>query len=742
MALILLLMAASADEQIANYAGVLGGGGTAGVGVSVSVNQINGTTSATVGDETVGNEDKETNVTALGNGAGLKTDTNINKDTINNALIDDSTVAIGKHIERKEEGETRSGLIVDASSTRDMKSFLVTAGVAGNAGIAGTVNVNMIKGATNAGVANTTINSGSASKADAGNVFVNAGDYTNMSGFVGSLGVGIEGAGVGLASDTNTVERNVTAIVSGSNVNATNKFEIDAESMQGISSYSLGGGVAAIGGGVAGVVTVTELENETKAALQNSKVNAADITVNANHKGIVNAGNTGVGVGIIGAGVGLSVGVLKDNSETYAEVTSDNKVEDTITASGDVKIAATNTAVAKPVIYSTGAGGFAGVAGATSINNLNSKVVTNIKDVAISSTGESISGIAQNNFEVDASMGSFAGAAVGAGAGVTVNTIGSTVQTNVSNSDLEAAKDVILTAEEIRNIKQLSTNAAIGGVAAGVNIAITNVGQKVENTVDGDETVSNAADKIDEANNFYVDKNGKNYGSDLTSGANDALETAGIGSITLDVDAGDGSTKDEAGKIVPIISQISVNITNSDIDAGDNFNAEAKESGSIGMTLGGASGGAVAANAGVGILNVNRNVGVNITGGSIEAGTVDISTDVAEIDTDIVGNNEEDKYNVNLKVYQGSAGVIAANAAVGIVNTTGSSNIAINGVTITGKKVNIIAQDNSNTALQAVGVAAGAVALGALAAKANNDSDISIDIINSAVTANGSYCQW
>lgn len=729
---------ATSDEQIANYAGVLGGGGTAGVGVSVSVNQINGTTSATVGDETVGNEDKETNVTALGNGAGLKTDTNINKDTINNALIDDSTVAIGKHIERKEEGETRSGLIVDASSTRDMKSFLVTAGVAGNAGIAGTVNVNMIKGATNAGVANTTINSGSASKADAGNVFVNAGDYTNMSGFVGSLGVGIEGAGVGLASDTNTVERNVTAIVSGSNVNATNKFEIDAESMQGISSYSLGGGIAGMGAGVAGVVTVAELENTTKAALQNSKVNANTVIVNANHKGIVNAGNTGVGVGVVGAGIGLSVGVLKDNSETYAEVSGDNKAEDTITAAGNVKIAATNTAVAKPVIYSTGAGGFAGVAGATSINNLNSKVVTNIKDVAISSTGESISGIAQNNFEVDASMGSFAGAAVGAGAGVTVNTIGSTVQTNVSNSDLEAAKDVILTAEEIRNIKQLSTNAAIGGVAAGVNIAITNVGQKVENTVDDDETVSNAADKIDEANNFYVDKNGKNYGSDLTSGANDALETAGIGSITLDVDAGDGSTKDEAGKIVPIISQISVNITNSDIDAGDNFNAEAKESGSIGMTLGGASGGAVAANAGVGILNVNRNVGVNITGGSIEAGTVDISTDVAEIDTDIVGNNEEDKYNVNLKVYQGSAGVIAANAAVGIVNTTGSSNIAINGVTITGKKVNIIAQDNSNTALQAVGVAAGAVALGALAAEANNDSDISVDIIDSVVTANGS----
>lgn len=715
---------ATSDEQIANYAGSASVAGIgAGAGVSVAVNQIAGITSATVG----GDEEDETSVTAKSNDS-LTTDTNIDKTTINDDLIDNDTVNINSHIKRTKDGETRSGLIVDASSTRDMKSFLVTAGVAGNAGIAGTVNVNMIKGATNAGVANTTINSGSASKADAGNVFVNAGDYTNMSGFVGSLGVGIEGAGVGLASDTNTVERDVTAIVSGSNVNATNKFEIDAESMQGISSYSLGGGIAGMGAGVAGVVTVAELENTTKAALQNSKVNANTVIVNANHKGIVNAGNTGVGVGVVGAGIGLSVGVLKDNSETYAEVSGDNKAEDTITAAGNVKIAATNTAVAKPVIYSTGAGGFAGVAGATSINNLNSKVVTNIKDVAISSTGESISGTAQNNFEVDASMGSFAGAAVGAGAGVTVNTIGSTVQTNVSNSDLEAAKDVILTAEEIRNIKQLSTNAAIGGVAAGVNIAITNVGQKVENTVDGDETVSNAADKIDEANNFYVDKNGKNYGSDLTSGANDALETAGIGSITLDVDAGDGSTKDEAGKIVPIISQISVNITNSDIDAGGTVKANAAETDNIDMRLGGASAGIAAGNVGVGILNVNRNVGVNITGESADKTT--INADTINIGTDINGE-------AKLNVYQGTAGVVGANVVVAEVNTTGSSNIKLDDAKLTAKNVNVLAQDRAKTTLEALGLSvSGLAGFGALAANADNNSNVTVTVTDSEFNAN------
>lgn len=705
---------ATSDEQIANYAGVLGGGGTAGVGVSVSVNQINGTTSATVGDETVGNEDKETNVTALGNGAGLKTDTNINKDTINNALIDDSTVAIGKHIERKEEGETRSGLIVDASSTRDMRSFLVTGGVAANAGIAGTVNVNMIDGATYAQVVNTTVNGGTGSD-DAGNVFVNAGDYTNMSGFVGSLGVGIEGAGVGLASDTNTASRDVSAVVKDSNVNA-GTFEIDAESMQGVSSYSLGAGVAAIGGGVAGVVTVTELENETKAALQNSKVNAADITVNANHKGIVNTGNTGVGVGIIGAGVGLSVGVLKDNSETYAEVTSDNKAEDTITASGDVKIAATNTAEVNPVIYSLGAGAV-GVGGATSVNNLNSKVVTNISGVDIKSDA-SISGTANNNFIVDADMGSIGAGAVGVGVGVTVNTIDSTVQTNVSNSDLMADGDVTLTAEEERYIDQLAINAQAGSVAAGANIAITNVGQKVENVIDENgKIVSNAADKIDEANKVFInEKTGEDNSGDLLAGAGSALDTAEIdkGSVTPHVDAEYGGENKD--------SQITVNITGSDIEAGNNVTAKATETDNITMTLGSGSAGMAAVNAGVGILNVHRNVGVNITGAKITA------KNAVELASVINGSS-------NLDVYQGTAGILGVNAAYGGATSDGTSGVTISSGTIDGGSINILAEDAGRTDVDAIGITAGVVSAGAIVAEGTNESQTAVNVSNTKMNS-------
>lgn len=693
---------ATSDEQIANYAGSASVAGIgAGVGASVSVNQIAGTTSATVGDE--GENEAETSVTAKGNDS-LTTDTNIDKTTINDDLIDNDTVNINSHIKRTEDGETRSGLIVDASSTRDLKSFLINAGVGGvGAGVTGTVNVNMINGSTEAAIINTEVNS----SANKGNVFVNAGDYTNMSGFVGSAGVAGVGGGVGLGSDTNTVTRKVSATVQDAAVYAGD-FEVDADSMQGVSSFVVSAGVGGVGAGASGVVTVTKLNNTTKAALLNSTVNANTVNVNAAHTGIVNAGNVGVGASGLGGGLGISVGVLKDDSETTVTVgTEDSTATDdktTITASGDVNIAAENTATVNPTISATGVGAVAGVAGATSINNINSKVTTNINNAEINSTGGNISGTAKNNFNVDAYIGGNAAGAVGVGASVTVNTIDSTVQTNVNNSKFNAAKDVTLTAEEARDIYQLATNVALGGVAAGANIAVTTVGQAI--------TDEDVIAKIDEANAMYANSEGNDINS-MLKGADDALDTAGITDYTPTIGAETGA----AG------SAITVNITGSDIDAGGTVKANAAESGNINMTLGSGAAGAIAGNVGVGILNVHRNVGVNINGGSLNA------DNKVDIGTDITGS-------ANLEIYQGSVGVIGATVAVGEVNTTGSSDITIDGTKIAAKNVSIIAQDNAKTVLKALGVSGGGLAgIGALAADAANNSDISVNITGSTITS-------
>ena len=699
---------ATSDEQIANYAGQLAVGGIgAGVGVSVSVNQIAGTTSATVGGE----KEDATSVVAKGNDS-LTTDTVINvdinddeKSEIHNTLIDDETVAITKVIDRQ--NEERSGLIVDASSTRDLKSFLITAGVAGEgAGVTGTVNVNMIDGATSAGITNTNVNNVD----NAGNVFVNAGDYSNMSGFVGSAAVGGIGAGVGLASDTNTISREVNASVAKSDIKA-DTFELDADSAQGVSSLGVGAGVAGIGGGVAGVVTVTELNNTTKAMLNNSKVNANTVSIKANHTGIVNAGNVSLGGAGLGVGAGLAVGVLKDNSITEVTVKGNDAEEDTITASGDVTIAATNTAVVKPVISANGVGVFGGVAGATSINNLNSTVKTNIEDVGITSTGGSISGTAENEINVDTYMGSNAAGAGGVGAGVTVNTIDSTVQTNVNGSTLEAAKDVTLTAKETRNIKQLATNYAAGGAAAGANIAITNVGQAVKND---ENSNSKAVDKIADANKVYGENN--KDANKLLEGAESALKTAVIdsGKATPHVDAELGGGKD---------SQITVNITNSNIKADNNVTAKATETDNITMTLGNASVAAGAAvNAGVGILNVHRNVGVNITGAEI---TAEKAVELASV---INGSS-------NLDVYQGTVSILGVNAAYGGATSDGTSGVTISSGKINGGSINILAEDAGRTDVDAIGIGAGVVSAGAIVAEGTNESQTAVNVSNTTMNS-------
>lgn len=731
---------ATSDEQIANYAGqaaVAGQG--AGVGVSVAVNQIAGTTSATVGDE--GENEAETSVTAKGNSSldtntfirgyeyGYDSENEKENSQINNALISQDTVSMNTTINR--ESENRSGLIVDASSTRDMKSFLLTVGVGGmGAGVTGTVNVNMIKGATNAEVANTIVNGGSASTAGADNVFVNAGDYTNMSGFVGSGGVGGIGAGVGLGSDTNTFSRNVEAVVENSDIKA-NTFEVDADSQQGISSFAVGAGIAGVGGGVAGIVTVTELENATKAALLNSYVNANTVNINANHTGVVNAGNVSAGIGGVGAGVGLSVGVLKDNSSTEVTVGDDEEAKTqgrtNITAANDVNIAAENTAVVKPMISATGGAGVgAAVAGATSVNNLNSVVKTNINNAYITSNNGNISGTANNTFNVKAYSGGNAvgGAGIGVGANVTVNTIDSSVQTNVNDSTLNAKTgNVTLTTDEDRNIEQLATNIAAGGIAAGANIAITSVREAIGN--EDSEKISNksdnykeandaAADKIKEANNAY----GANDTKTLLGDSAGALGTAVIDDIKLSVGAGYGGLEDENGNK---ISQITVNITNSDISAAGSVTADAAENDNISMTLGSGAAGAAAVNAGVGILNVHRNVGVNITCGGISANKIDIGTDITG--------------SANLEVYQGTAGAIGVNAAVGEASTTGSSKIDIDDVTFAGNDIDITAGDHGNVNVNTLGITVGAVSVGAIVAGAENSGNTEIEITSSEAAA-------
>lgn len=690
---------AQSDEQISNYAGTLSGGGTAAVGVSTSVNQISGTTGAFIGDE--GESTVKTSVAAKGNGSGIKTDSTVKDDQIHDTLIDKDTIAMGSQIERT--AAVQKGIVVDASSTRDLKSFLVNASGGMYAGVAATVNVNLIEGATDAKISNAILNGGIAGSGSRADVSVRAGDYTNSAGFVGSLGIGVEGAGIGAGSDTNTVSRDVTAQVADSDIKAQ-ALKVAAEGKQGISSFTVGMGAAGVGAGVAGVVTVSKMDNTTKAVLTGATADVTTLDVEANHLARTNAGNISTGGAGVGAGIGLSVGVLQDDSVTEAEVSGS-----TVNSSGNQSITATNKTVANPAIAATGvAGAGAGVAGAVSVNNINSKVKTNITNAALTAANGSIAVAAKNTVAIDAYTGGIAAGAVGVGASVTVNTIDSTVQSNVTNSNLTAQKDITVTAEEFRDISQLATNAAAGGAAVGGNILITNVGKALN---DADENEQAAREQIEAANAAYGDTDMLSFARDLG-----ALEKGSIeaDANTVSVGAGFGGGRD---------SQISVNIKDGSMTAQGNLAATAKETGDITMTGGSGAVGSAAVNAGVGILNVHRDLAVKIEDAMLTGAEIKVGSDINGA--------------TQLNMYQGSGGILGVNAAYGRVSTEGGSDVKISGSSLTATKndVAVTANDSSSTSIEAVGISGGAVALGVIVAQAENTSNIGITVDKSSLKA-------
>ncbi len=547
--------------------------------------------------------------------------------------------------------------------------------------MAPTVNVNTLGGNTTAKVTNAALTGR--------DVTVTAADYANSSGFVSTVGVAGQGAGIGLGSDTNTISRTVEA----SDVTAK-ELAVDADSRQGVSSYTIGAAVGGQGAGVADVVAVTKLDNATKAAIVDSTVQADAVAVKANHKGIVNAGGFSVGGAGIGTGVGASVDIVKDESTTEATI-GQTKDKTEVVADKYITVTAANETVTKLWLVANGIGiAGTGVGGTISVNNMNSTVKVNVINAKLTAEKQGIDVNAENTFTMDSYLGSNAAGAGGIGASVSVNTIDSTVQTNVTGSTLTAGGDIDLNAVETRNIEQLATNAQVGISALGANIAITTVGKKVEDT--------DALASIETANGAYGAENLLADG--VVSGA---MQKSGSSADTAkpSIDAESGGKG----------SQITVNVDSSTIQAGKNVGADATEKGDIQMTLGGGSLGAVAVNAGVGKLDVNRNVAVNLSGRTALSGEkIALGTDVTSKAT--------------MNVYQGSAGLLGVNAALGEAKTGGNSVITIGNTTLSGQDIEVLAQDNSQTEANTLGITAGLVAAGVIEAEATNQSHTKVDI--------------
>ena len=711
---------ATSDEQIANYAGsasVAVSG--AAVGLSVSYNELTGSTTATIDGDA-------TSISASGNGEELAVKDVVSDSAILDNFVDEETFEAQDTLGNDRIENKYNGVVVSASSTHAIKSFLVNGGVAGEgAAVTGTVNVNMINGSTKAAVNGADINK---NIVNAGDVNVIAHDYTNSAGLVGSASVAGIGAGVGLGSDTNTVSREVTAEVVGktdSDGNAASvinagAFNVEADAQQGISSLTIGLGAAGIAG-VSNATSVTLLDGKTTAKVAGVNITADSVDVLAKHGSRLNTLGAVLGAGGA-AGVGIGVSVLNENSETAAEITNSNiTINDGTQENGDVNINADNDTKVNYQLYSTG-GGLAGVAGAIGVSNVNSKVNTTVTGTAIGSetTGQAndINIGAENNINFTNNSGSAAGGGVGVGVGVAVNTIDSQVNTSVDYSELNAVKDINVTAKENRTVNQMAVNAGVGAVSGGANVMITNIGSAIESTY-GSGLQTDDDGNVVEDSSVNVDS--------ILKEANDAVEGNKLqDGYTMGVDV-NAVAEIKAGKGTNNASKIEVDINSTELNAGNKVTAEAVADTNVSMDAIQAGGGAFANVSGtVGILDVNRNSIINISDTIIAAKDLAVNT--------------SQKGNSGLDIYQGSVGGTASiGAAYGSATSNGVNNISVAGsdFDVTGN-IDINANDESRTEVNAIGVtlsAGGAASI--VVAQGTNDSSTTVNISDTDITADG-----
>ncbi|OYW21844.1 MAG: hypothetical protein B7Z52_00345, partial [Burkholderiales bacterium 12-64-5] len=150
---------------------------------------------------------------------------------------------------------------IRADSEFEQEVYAATAAAAGGAGIAGTINVVLAKGTTDAQIGTgVQINSDTAfGGTDAQDVYIDADDRIAVDNAVGGLGVGLGGVGVGAAVDVVLVRSGASATVAtGAQITADGDISVTADSVRDVESTT----VAAAGGlsaGIAGAVSVISI---------------------------------------------------------------------------------------------------------------------------------------------------------------------------------------------------------------------------------------------------------------------------------------------------------------------------------------------------------------------------------------------------------------------------------------------------------------------------------------------------
>ena len=723
-----LAVIAKSKDTLQNFAGAFGvaAGGQAGVGMGVAYNEISGTTESVVKNNA--------ELTAAGNDAGV---------AVNERNKDNDNVVSDKK---------RTGVIIAADAEHKLTNVAISGGVAVSAdvgvGVAGTVTVNRILGATNATATDSSINATltDRSKAD---VYVAANDATKSESHVGSLGVGggaDGGAGFGLASDTGVVSRNVTAMIDGGSAKKlVNGNSIDVAALNKAKMSTNSYGIAAAGGAYgagagAGTVSVAKLDAETTAAVKNIQGTNNGLAITADHVNDITLRSAAAAASgaLVSAAGGAGIGVVDDDSKTVAELSGSKVTAET----GDITVNAANKTDVKTAVFGVAASMVAGGLN-VAVNNLDNTVSTLVKDNSNLQAQGTFAAKADNRVKTSFVNGADAVGAAGVAVGVGVNTIDTGVITEISGSKITAGAIDVAATEKL-DVKQVVENAALGGHGYSANVSVTTIGAA-------------AADQYGDTETTDSDKKATFNTNDILNKANAAIEGQGIvgtvtnkdgksssnaAGMTFDkytdsngqkLSAGPGTT---ASKGSSKAAGVQAKVSNSTLQATGDTKVNAKRTVDAKLisaqVAAGIAGNGIAAS--VAVLDVERKTGVNINNNSKLSGK-NVTLGSAQDGTS------------KIDAYQVAAGAAFAGSAAYAQNSLhGANAITINSSTVqaTGDAssrgtLTVKAEDTSSAAVRTIGATAGAVAGGVLVTNATNNSDNTVTIGGSKLIAGKEY---
>ena len=722
-----LAVIAKSKDTLQNFAGAFGvaAGGQAGVGMGVAYNEISGTTESVV---------KNAELTAAGNDAGVAVNER-NKD--NDNVVSDNT---------------RKGVIIAADAEHKLTNVAVSAGVAVSAdvgvGVAGTVTVNRILGATNAKVTDSSINAAltDRSKAD---VYVAANDATKSESHVGSLGVGggaDGGAGFGLASDTGVVSRNVTAMIDGGSAKKLvngNKIDVSALNKAKMSTNSYGiaaaGGAYGAGAG-AGTVSVAKLDAETTAAVKNIQGTNNGLAITADHVNDITLRSAAAAASgaLVSAAGGAGIGVVDDDSKTVAELSGSSIKAET----GDITVNAANKTDVTTAVFGVAASMVAGGLN-VAVNNLDNTVSTLVKDNSNLQAQGTFAAKADNIVKTSFVNGADAVGAAGVAVGVGVNTIDTGVITEISGSKITAGTIDVAATEKL-DVKQVVENAALGGHGYSANVSVTTISAA-------------AADQYGDTETTDSDKKATFNTNDILNKANAAIEGQGtVGTVTnkdgksssnaagmtFDKYTGNDGQKlnaapgTNASKGSGTAEGVQAKVSNSTLQATGDTKVNAKRTVDAKLTsaqvAGGIAGNGIAAS--VAVLDVERKTGVTVNNNSKLIGKNVTLGSVQD------GTSKIDAYQVAAGAAFAGSAAYAQNSLHGAnAITIDSSTVQATGDNSSKGTLTVKAEDTSSAAVRTIGATAGAVAGGVLVTNATNNSDNTVTIGGSKLIAGKEY---